>query len=183
MKRLVFSIGLLAGWALKGLIEPESTEQKPGIEAQLAKYKAELQLKESELKRCHERIETLEAQLDAATSAAFSTRSSVAVDASSEVGDDEAEAPVEAPAKPDDLKQIEGIGPKIASMLQQHGITTFAQLAATDASRLQQILDEAGSRYSLADPETWPEQARLAAAGDQEGLKKLTDELKGGKRQ
>lgn len=89
--------------------------------------------------------------------------------------------PAAAPATPDDLKVIEGIGPKIAALLQSVGITTFAQLAATDVSRLEQILVEANLRR-LADPGTWPEQAKLAAAGDWEGLKALTDQLKGGRR-
>lgn len=94
----------------------------------------------------------------------------------------EAPAPVEKPAPPvpDDLKRIEGIGPKISDVLQAAGITTFAQLAATDVSRLEQILMEAGLR--LADPSTWPEQASLAADGQWDALEALQNELKGGKR-
>lgn len=86
----------------------------------------------------------------------------------------------ETPA-PDDLKRIEGIGPKISSLLQAAGITTFAQLAATDVSRLKQIVTEAGL-ITLADPTTWPEQASLAAAGEWDALEALQDELKGGRR-
>lgn len=85
------------------------------------------------------------------------------------------------PPTPDDLTRIEGIGPKISSLLQTAGITTFAQLAATDVSRLEQILTEADLR-ALADPTTWPEQARLAAAGKWDELEALQDELKGGRR-
>jgi len=89
---------------------------------------------------------------------------------------------VRAPEKPalDDLAIVEGIGPKIASLFQAAGINTFAQLAATDVERLRQILREAGIR--IADPTTWPEQARLAAAGEWDKLKALQDELKGGRR-
>ncbi len=86
-----------------------------------------------------------------------------------------------APPQPDDLKVIEGIGPKIASLLADAGITTFAQLAAADVGRLKQILTDAGLEH-LADPTTWPEQARLASAGDWAALEKLQDELKGGRR-
>jgi len=88
-------------------------------------------------------------------------------------------AKVEEPAL-DDLQRIEGIGPKISGILQEAGITTFAQLAATDVDRLEQIVREAGLR--LADPGTWPEQARLAAAGEWNVLEVLQDELKGGRR-
>lgn len=85
------------------------------------------------------------------------------------------------PPKPDDLKRIEGIGPKISALLQEAGISTFAQLAAAEASRLEEILAEAGLS-ALAKPATWPEQASLAAAGDWEALEALHNELKGGRR-
>jgi len=85
-----------------------------------------------------------------------------------------------APPTPDDLKRIEGIGPKISSLLQEAGITTFAQLAATDVNRLRRILVEAGIR--IAAPETWPEQASLAAAGRWDELETLQARLKGGRR-
>jgi predicted flap endonuclease-1-like 5' DNA nuclease len=91
----------------------------------------------------------------------------------------EAPAPA-APPVPDDLTVLEGIGPKIASVLQAAGITTFAQLAATDLSRIQQILQEADLR--LADPSSWAEQASLAAAGKWDEFKTLTDSLKGGRK-
>ena len=80
---------------------------------------------------------------------------------------------------PDDLKRIEGIGPKTASALQAAGITTFAQLAATSEEQLRNILKEAGVR---ANPTTWPEQAELAAIGKWDALKALQAELKGGRR-
>lgn len=85
------------------------------------------------------------------------------------------------PPKPDDLKRIEGIGPKISALLQEAGISTFAQLAAAEASRLEEILAQAGLS-ALAKPATWPEQASLAAAGDWEALEALHNELKGGRR-
>jgi predicted flap endonuclease-1-like 5' DNA nuclease len=85
------------------------------------------------------------------------------------------------PVKPDDLTIIEGIGPKIASLLQAAGIATFSQLAGADLSRLEKILQDAGLKH-LADPATWPEQAKLAAEGKWEELKVLTDSLKGGRR-
>ena len=80
----------------------------------------------------------------------------------------------------DDLAMIEGIGPKITSLLHDAGITTFAELAGTDKDRLDQILNDGGIR--LADPGTWAEQAKLAAAGDIQGLRTLQEKLKGGRR-
>lgn len=87
-----------------------------------------------------------------------------------------------APVAPgsDDLKVIEGIGPKIAGVLQQAGITTFAQLAEASAERLTEIMQEAKLR--LANPETWAEQSALAAAGKWDELKELQARLNAGRR-
>ncbi len=63
--------------------------------------------------------------------------------------------------KPDNLKRVKGIGPKTEKLLKDNGITIFAQLADTEVSRLQALLDEV--QYTLPDPATWPEQAQLLA--------------------
>ena len=81
----------------------------------------------------------------------------------------------------DDLKVIEGIGPKISRVLQEAEISTYAELANTSASRLQEILGDADIR--LGDPTTWPEQAKLAEAGEWDSLEVLQDDLKDGKRE
>ena len=81
----------------------------------------------------------------------------------------------------DDLKKIEGIGPKIEELLNAGGFNTFAQVADADVAALKQILTDAGSRYTMHDPTTWPNQASLARDGKMDELKKLQDELKGGK--
>ncbi len=86
----------------------------------------------------------------------------------------------EVPATPDSLTKIEGIGPKISSVFHAAGITTFAKMAESEVDALQQILDDAGIR--LGNPETWPEQAGLAAKGDWDALQKLQDSLQGGRR-
>jgi ribosomal protein L30 len=80
----------------------------------------------------------------------------------------------------DDLERIEGIGPKIAGLLREAGITTFAQLAETEVSVLEEILRDAKLNLAVAD--TWPEQAALAAAGKWDEFTRLTDQLKAGKR-
>lgn len=82
----------------------------------------------------------------------------------------------------DDLKKIEGVGPKIAQLLTEGGYETFAKVAKAKPAKLKEILLAAGSRYRMHDPETWPAQAKLAAAGKMDELKKWQDELKGGKK-
>lgn len=88
-----------------------------------------------------------------------------------------------APEMADDLKVIEGIGPKISQVLREGGIATFAQLAGTDAETIRVTLEAADPRLGrLADPSTWPAQAALAAEGKWEALADLQGELKGGRR-
>jgi len=84
-------------------------------------------------------------------------------------------------AKGDDLKIIEGIGPKAADVLVAAGIDTFAKLAATAATEVNAILDAAEAKVQHLDPTTWAQQAQLAADGKMDELKKLQDELNGGK--
>ncbi|WP_372950151.1 helix-hairpin-helix domain-containing protein [Mariniphaga sp.] len=80
----------------------------------------------------------------------------------------------------DDLKKIEGIGPKIAEIFNEAGINTYAELAAASEEKLKEILADAGSRYASKNPSTWPQQAKLAADGNWDELKDLQDKLKGG---
>lgn len=82
----------------------------------------------------------------------------------------------------DDLKIVEGVGPKIEQLLFNAGITTYGQLAATSVQQLKDILAEAGSRYVMHDPGTWSAQALLAANGEWENLKAYQDFLNAGKR-
>jgi large subunit ribosomal protein L21 len=100
---------------------------------------------------------------------------------SSSLGNTSQVAPA-AKAQADDLVIIEGIGPKINELIVKAGITTFAQLAATSVDRLKEILKGGGNRFASHDPSTWAEQAALAAKGDWDAFKKLTDELNGGVR-
>lgn len=86
------------------------------------------------------------------------------------------------PGAPDDLRRIEGIGPKVEGALHALGITTFAQLAAADPAVLEEQVRARGVRILPGAPQTWPEQAALAAKGDWEGFEKLTAALKGGRR-
>ncbi len=89
---------------------------------------------------------------------------------------------VDMPTKPkkDDLKVVEGIGPKIEGLFNDAGILSFEQLANTSADRLKEILVAAGSRYQMHDPTTWPAQSKLAGDGKWEELKKWQDELNKG---
>lgn len=82
----------------------------------------------------------------------------------------------------DNLKKIEGIGPKISQVLTAAGVATFKELAATKPARIREILIAENPKYRMYDPTTWPEQADLAAKGEWEKLQVLQDILDGGKR-
>ena len=93
---------------------------------------------------------------------------------------EEAKAPE--PSEPDDLTRIEGIGPKVSGALQAAGITTYAQLAASDVDGIKKVLEEADPNLlKLADPSTWPRQAKLAASGKWDALERWQERLKGEK--
>jgi large subunit ribosomal protein L21 len=83
-------------------------------------------------------------------------------------------------AKADDLVKIEGIGPKVSKALIEAGISTFEDLSNTTVEDIQKILSDAGLR--MMDASTWPQQAKLAADGDWDALKKLQDKLSGGRK-
>mgnify|MGYP001765475791 FL=1 len=87
---------------------------------------------------------------------------------------------VEAALPPDDLTIIEGIGPKINSILQAAGVNTFAQLAALEPQQIMAILTANGIR--LADASSWPEQAGMAARGEMQRLQLFQETLKGGRK-
>ncbi len=85
-----------------------------------------------------------------------------------------------AEVEPEDLTRIEGIGPKISSVLEDRGVITYQQLADSDPGALRQMLRDEGLHF--ADPDTWPEQAALAAVEAWEALEALQDQLSAGRR-
>ncbi len=78
----------------------------------------------------------------------------------------------------DDLTKIEGIGPKIAETLSWAGISSYDELAKVNPAKISEII--ADVRWNHV-PDTWPEQAKMAADWKWDELKKWQDELDGGK--
>ena len=81
------------------------------------------------------------------------------------------------PGSPDDLKIIEGVGPAIEKILYQAGINSYKSLANSSEETLREVMSNAGSRFKVHDPSTWPEQARLATNGSWDELKLLQERL------
>lgn len=84
------------------------------------------------------------------------------------------------PVKPDDLKVVEGIGPKMEKALNAAGILTFAQLAAASDERIRAAIEAGGMRFAPSVP-TWAKQADYAAKGDMDGLKAYQASLTAGR--
>lgn len=112
-----------------------------------------------------------------------------ALDAGEDTGAGESDSKLEKMAvkllgfsmNPNDLKVVEGIGPKIEDLLKADGIRTWSDLAVASTDRIQAVLDAAGDNFRLANPGSWARQAAMAAAGDWVELKALQNELQGGK--
>jgi predicted flap endonuclease-1-like 5' DNA nuclease len=122
-------------------------------------------------------ISKLEADLTACKKAAIAA---AAVGAAA--GTKVASASVAAkPKKKDDLKVVEGIGPKIEGLCHSAGIYTFGDLAKATVETLKGILSDAGPRYQMHDPASWPAQSAMARDGKWDELKTWQDELNKGR--
>ena len=80
-------------------------------------------------------------------------------------------APAPAPGgSGDDLTTIKGLGPKLATMLNEQGITSFAQIAEWDDAEVTRIDAMLGRFKGRITRDNWVEQAKLLAAGDNSGF-------------
>lgn len=130
------------------------------------------------------RITSLEADLASAKSAASTSTQSFAAAAKSTsipFDADLAFSVMGKKIKQDDLKIVEGIGPKIEELYHAAGISTWKELSETSVEKSQSILDAAGERYAIHNPSTWAKQALLAYEGKWQELKEWQDTLDGGK--
>lgn len=83
--------------------------------------------------------------------------------------------PVAAPAptaSADDLTRIKGLGPKIAALLNELGVTSYAQIAAWSAEDVAAIDAKLGRFSGRISRDQWIAQAQLLAAGDEAGFAK-----------
>ncbi|MBK0368488.1 hypothetical protein [Flavobacterium agrisoli] len=83
--------------------------------------------------------------------------------------------------KENDLKIIEGIGPKIEDLYHQAGIKTWYELSETPTEKSQAILDAGGENFAIHNPGTWARQAQMAYEGKWQELKNWQESLNSGK--
>lgn len=200
MLLVAFLLGLLTGYLLwyryktrVGELEDENARLQSRL-SDLEKDHASLRYKNDELEKDKNghlaKIRTLEADNAILAGKLSKMEIELAGESVTIVGDNDAATTsgdalgigaIGAISAKDDLKKIEGIGPKIEGLLNGGGIHTFSQLAKAALSTLQEILDAAGPRYKIHDPGTWSKQAAYAADGDWDKLKEYQDFLQGGK--
>ena len=105
----------------------------------------------------------------------FATASTIAFDAAA------AKAAFGKSVKKDDLKIVEGIGPKIAELFHNHDVKTWYALSQCSEEKCKEVLLSGGKRFEIHKPGTWPKQAKLAYEGKWQKLKEWQDALDGGK--
>lgn len=159
--------------------------------------KAELDACHSKTNHLSEKIESLEGELSVTksrasasaasashvvmTSASPVVEKSISNDKNPTFDAEMAKAALGKKVVQDDLKLVEGIGPKIAELFEAAGIKTWRDLSETSVEKAQAILDAAGDRYTIHNPGTWPRQAKMMYEGKWAELKTWQDSLEGGK--
>jgi predicted flap endonuclease-1-like 5' DNA nuclease len=185
---LAFLLGLFVGWLLWRWARFRVTEQQwkaseddKGAQrlriAELEKQNAELRdLRARDLDTHAELKPTLVDATDTAVTAVTAVTAAEHCRARGDVGN--ADDRLGRTVVLDDLKVVEGIGPKIEELLHGAGITTWAQLAGSSRESVKAVLDAAGERFQIHEPASWPQQA---AHGAWQELKDMQDRLDGGR--
>lgn len=176
-------LGLLLWWLLSKLIGDRYKKHSEELQERINFLEGELDAcRKSKVSASASTSVNTDSKIDlgtgatAAVSGAASFAAGAAAGAASTSGAASAKS-----SKKDDLKIVEGIGPKIEELCHKAGIYTFAELAATEPSKLKSILEEAGPRFQMHDPSTWPSQSALARDGKWDELKQWQDELNKGR--
>jgi len=175
---LAFILGLVVGYFLRKWTMRESSNSSSA--SRISELEAELGECRKEGSGRDTSAPVAATKHTAAAAAAVPVKKAAAAPVAS-LNLSDAKAVLGRSVKLDDLTVVEGIGPKISGLFTADGISTWRALASADTSRLQRILDDAGSQFNVHDPKTWPTQAGLLADGKWEEFKKLTDSLKGGR--
>ncbi|MEQ5788701.1 hypothetical protein J3454_12430 [Erythrobacter sp. NFXS35] len=85
-------------------------------------------------------------------------------------------APMTPPTPPaatggsDDLTRIKGVGPKLAALLGDLGVSSFGQIAEWSAADIERMDAQLGRFSGRIARDQWVAQARLLAAGDETGF-------------
>ena len=190
-------IGLIAGWLFWGRRTEVQidTSEADRLRAELEKCRADAKAHtsrigqlESDLESCRsagrvhqDRIAELEAQLGARSAARLmSDTGDQDYDGDGVIeGKDEGTRPaaLDAPrgGKPDDLKKIKGIGPKLEKLCNKLGFWHFDQIAAWTDQEIAWVDANLEGFKGRVTRDRWVEQAKLLAAGEETEFSKRVD--------
>jgi len=150
--------------------------------SQLERLEKENKKLESDLAACREQTGvSLEGDTGDSAESFSSAEAQVSVPEEAPFDATAAKAALRKNIKQDDLKLIEGIGPKIENLFHNHGVNTWLKLADLNVAQCREVLMTGGPRYRLHDPASWPMQARMAAEGKWKDLARWQDDHKHGK--
>ncbi|WP_222982229.1 hypothetical protein [Flagellimonas meishanensis] len=169
-------IGVIA--ALLGYyLGKSSVSQKVGSNENLKALEVDNARLKTELDICRKKMDALDktSKADSPVSSRVSKQTPPQFDAVA------AKAALGKKIKQDDLKIVEGIGPKIEGLFHKFGIKTWKALSEISTDKCQEVLDSGGDRYRIHDPASWPMQAKMAHKGQWKELAKWQDDHKAGK--
>ncbi|WP_289659874.1 hypothetical protein [Flavobacterium panacagri] len=170
-------VGLICG-ILGYLLGKMNSKNDDSLELSL---QADLDACKANTRNLNARITTLEADLAAAKAnpapQSFAGTAPAVIPFNSEL----AATVLGKKIKENDLKVVEGIGPKIEALFNDAGIKTWYDLSQASTDKLQSILDAGGENYAIHNPSTWAKQALFAYQGKWQELKDWQDSLLGGK--
>lgn len=168
-------IGLICG-ILGYLLGKMNSKNDDSLSASL---QADLDACKANTRNLNAKIATLEADLVAKTKASVQSFATAPADIVFDAG--LAANVLGKKIKENDLKIVEGIGPKIEALFNASGINTWYELSQASTEKMQSILDAGGENYAMHNPSTWAKQALFAYQGKWQDLKEWQENLLGGK--
>lgn len=150
---------------LLGRLRPQAKAAEPVDDTEAVKWRERYAVMEGELADCKRKLKAQMAQT-AVTALPFDQ--------------DKVKAVFGKKIKQDDLKIVEGIGPKIEKLFHENGVRSWRELSITTVLRCREILASGGKSFEIHKPDTWPKQAEMADRGQWEELKQWQDTLNKG---
>ena len=158
------------------LLGKAQSSQNPDLANQLKKLETDNAKLQSDLEACREKATGAKKKSASKTPSLSNEKTSVqAFDAAA------AKAAMGKRIKQDDLKIVEGIGPKIEGLFHKFDIKTWKALSEISTDKCQEVLNSGGDRYRIHDPASWPMQAKMAFKGQWKELAKWQEDHKAGK--
>ncbi|PIF05832.1 MAG: hypothetical protein CSA36_04680 [Draconibacterium sp.] len=173
---LVGLIAALLGYLLGRLLNKSAKVDNSGLQDRI-------KMLEGELEACQSKSKTYMAEIEQLKSGAVNKAMNLSAPIAAAIpfDADAAAAVFGKKIKKDDLKIVEGIGPKIEELFHSLGIKTWKALSETTVDECRAILSKGGERFTVHEPGTWPKQSLMAYEGRWQELKDWQDVLDGGK--